>query len=381
MITAELELPARGSGRARAVGVAAARIWAGPVFIPWLVSRLVVSATLMVVGARSVSDIPDYTRLVMWDGNWYRIIATSGYGLAPHAGQWSTWPFFPLLPALVWLLRQFSAPYTVALLVWSNAAAFVAFTGVHRAAGMVTTTSAARWAVWLTALFPGAITLVMAYPDSLYLAGTVWAFVYLARHQPARAGLAAAIAAAARPNGAIVLVALTVAAIDVSATGRGRRIALVLGPSAAFLAGWLAWLGHATGDAFVFLHAKQAWTETSLTALISSPLRHRWGLLQFLLGALLVLPFRRRRSRYPRSWGILAVVSLAPSFAFGIVGLARYSICCFPLAIAAADHLTRRPRHGPERATSSGPPRWPLAITAALLIAFGVLITQGSYVP
>ena len=380
MIT-ELELPERGSGRACPVRTLAARVWSGPVLVPWLVSRLVVSATLMVVGARSVSAIPDYTRLVMWDGNWYRIIATSGYGPAPHAGMWSTWPFFPLLPALVWLLRQLGAPYTVALLVWSNTAAFVAFTGVHRAAGMFTTARAARWAVWLTALFPGAITLVMAYPDSLYLAGTVWAFVYLARHQPARAGLAAAIATAARPNGAVVLVALTVAALDSTATSRGRRIALVIGPSAVLLAGWLAWLRHATGDPFVFLHAKQAWTETSLTTLITSPLHHRWGLLQFLLGALLVLPFLRHRSRYPRSWHILTLVSLAPSFAFGIVGLARYSICCFPLAIAAADHLTSRRRHRPESATFSGPPGWPLAITAMLLIAFGLLITQGSYVP
>jgi len=346
------------------------------VFAPWLVSRAVVAVTLMVFGARAAHFIPDYQRLVTWDGNWYRIIATNGYGPPPHPGAWSTWPFFPLLPALVWLARQIGSPYTVALVAFSNVAALVAFAGVRKAALLVADERAAMWAVWLTALFPGSITFVMGYPDSLYLAGAVWAFVLVAKRRPGCAGVAALVATAARPNGFVVLIALAVAVVAVVRERRHllRSMIAVLGPSIALLVGWGWWLWHATGDPFVFVRAKGAWLETTVVQLVTSPIERRWAGLHLLVSVLLAAPFVLRWRRYPRSWRTLVVLSLMPPLALGLVGLARYSICCFPLAIAAGDlAASGRP--------SAAVTRWPLVASAAALIVWGLLITQWSYVP
>jgi hypothetical protein len=327
---------------------ASAPVWFGlrrSVLMSWMISRALGIITLMVLGARSARVIPDYSRLVMWDGNWYRIIAVTGYGQAPLPGQWSTWPFFPLLPAVSWLAHVFGSPYTAALLVCSNVAALVALAGVHRL-GRAYGERAANWAVWLTALFPGSITFVMAYPDSLYLAGAVWAFALVASDRPALAGVAAVIATAARPNGFLLLL---------------------------FIAGWCTWLWHVTRSPFVFVHTKGAWQESTLLDVLKAPLADRYGLLHVALAAVLALPFLIGWRRYPLAWRVLVIFSLLPSLGFGVVGLARYSICCFPLAVAAGDAAARR---SPNRLA-----RWPLVASAALMVWFGLLISYWNYVP
>lgn len=352
-----------------------APVWFGlrrSVLMSWVISRALGIVTLMVFGARSARFIPDYSRLVMWDGNWYRIIAATGYGPAPLPGRWSTWPFFPLLPSVSWLARVFGSPYTAALLVCSNVAALVALAGVHRL-GRAYGERAANWAVWLTALFPGSITFVMAYPDSLYLAGAVWAFALVASDRPALAGVAAVIATAARPNGFLLLLPLAAAALHGHETRRIVRLSVVLGPSLLFIAGWCSWLWHAAGSPFAFVETKGAWEESTLLDVLKAPLAERYGLLHVALAAMLALPFLIGWHRYPLAWRVLVVFSLVPPIGFGVVGLARYSICCFPLAVAAGDAAARR---SPLRL-----PRWPLVASAALMVWFGLLISYWNYVP
>jgi len=61
-----------------------------------------------------------------------------------------------------------------------------------------------------------------------------------------------------------------------------------------------------------------------------------------------------------------------PSFALGVVGVARYAVLAFPLPIAFADLL-------------SGRPRWVIALTLAVsaagLMIFGRLVVTKSWVP
>jgi hypothetical protein len=352
-----------------------APVWFGlrrSIVVSWVTSRVLGIITLMVFGARSARFIPDYSRLVMWDGNWYRIIAATGYGPAPLPGKWSTWPFFPLLPTVSWLAHVFGSPYTAALLVCSNVAALVALAGVHRL-GRAHGERAANWAVWLTALFPGSITFVMAYPDSLYLAGAVWAFALVASDRPALAGIAAVIATAARPNGFLLLLPLAVTVLYGRDTRRIVRLGMVLGPSLLFIAGWCTWLWHVTGTPFAFVHTKGAWQESTLLDVLKAPYAQRYGLLHVVLAAVLALPFLIGWHRYPLAWRVLVACSLLPPIGFGVVGLARYSICCFPLAIAAGDAAARR---SPHRLS-----RWPLVASAALMVWFGLLISYWNYVP
>jgi hypothetical protein len=341
------------------------------VITAWVVSRVIGITTLMVLGARTARDVPDYSRLVTWDGNWYRIIATFGYGKPPLDGQWSTWPFFPLFPSLSWLAHQVGSPYTATLLVCSNVAALVALAGVHRI-GLTYNERAATWAVWITALFPGSLTFVMAYPDSLYLAGSVWAFVLVSR-RPALAGIAALIATASRPNAFLILLPLSIAVLRGSPERRLSRVVAVVGPSAVFLAAWCAWLWHATGNPLVFVHTKGAWVEASLLDLLKAPVSNRYAVLHLVLSVALALPFITRWRRYPLEWRVLVALSLLPSLGFGTIGLARYSICCFPLAVAAGQAAARR---SPDRLL-----RWPLVVSSGLTVWFGLLITYWNYVP
>jgi hypothetical protein len=343
-----------------------------PVLLAWLVSRAIGAFVLMILGARDAPH-PDITRLVMWDGQWYKIIAHTGYGTPPIPDVWTPWPFFPLYPGLVRGLVTFGSPYSFAQVALANLATLVALAGVWRLARRHVSTSAASYAVWITALFPGALTFVMGYPDSLYVAGAVWAFILMEDRKVVAAGLAALVATAARPNGFIVVIALAVAVWAEyrgreDRTGLPRRIALLAAPSVAFLIAWCVACWYLTDDPIVFLTAKQAWHEYTL---FGAP-GHADALMHVALGVILALPFLARIRRQPPSWIVLVALTLLPALALGVVGLARYAVQCFPLAIAAGQTL--------ERATPKLA-RLALVASAAGLVGYGLLVTKASYVP
>jgi hypothetical protein len=382
-----------------------------PVLLAWVVSRAISLIVLLVLGSRTAPR-PDITRLVMWDGGWYQIIAHTGYGTPPVPDVWTPWPFFPLYPALVRALHMVGSPYSLAQVVIANAATLVALAGVWRLARRHTSTTAATYAVWITALFPGALTFAMGYPDSLFLAGSVWAFILLEDRRVVAAGLAALVATASRPNGVVVVVALVVAlwyqwrddradtdrpaptngseprasvgaaipapgAVGVEPLGPqlrlspqplARSVAVLAGPSAAFLAVWCAVCWYLTDDLLVFLTAKQAWHEYTLFEWAG----HADATMHIVLGLVLVLPFLVQIRRQPPAWIVLVALSILPSMFLGVIGLARYAVQCFPLAIAAGSALERvTPRVG----------RLALVASAAGLVGFGLLVTRASYVP
>jgi Dolichyl-phosphate-mannose-protein mannosyltransferase len=346
-----------------------------PVLLAWVVSRAISLVVLMVLGSRTVPR-PDITRLVMWDGGWYQIIAHTGYGTRPVPDVWTPWPFFPLYPALVRALHMVGSPYSLAQVVIANAATLVALAGVWRLARRHMSTTAATYAVWITALFPGALTFAMGYPDSLFLAGSVWAFILVEDRRLMAAGLAALVATASRPNGVVVVVALLVALwyqrredrADRPDTEMARSVAVLAGPSAAFLAVWCAVCWYLTDDPLVFFTAKQAWHEYTLFEWAG----HADATMHIVLGLVLVVPFLVQIRRQPPAWIVLVALSILPSMFLGVIGLARYAVQCFPLAIAAGGALERAtPRVG----------RVALVASAAGLVGFGLLVTRASYVP
>jgi hypothetical protein len=342
-----------------------------PVILAWLVSRVISVVVLVVLGSRTAPH-PDITRLVMWDGGWYQIIAHTGYGTPPVPDVWTPWPFFPLYPGLVRAMVTFGSPYSFAQAAIANAATLVALAGVWRIARRHGSPGAASYAVWLTALFPGALTFAMGYPDSLYLAGAVWAFVLLEERNVVAASACALVATASRPNGFIVVIALAVALWSQRRarpdTGIGRSLAIVVLPSAAFLATWCVVCWYLTDDPFVFFTAKEAWHEFTLFGIAG----HADAIMHVVLGAILLVPFLLRIRRQPPEWIVLVALSVIPSLALGVIGLARYAIQCFPLAIAAGQTLDdARPRLA----------RAALAASAAGLVVYGLLVTRWSYVP
>ena len=301
--------------------------------VPFVVSRLVSNGLVAIMVSISNRRIVSQG-FALFDGRWYLAIARGGYpSLVAHHGQ-TTWAFFPLYPAAIHVVGATGMPGWVAGVVISHVAFYVALVGLYRLVARRCSPTAAELAVWSLALFPAAFIFSLVYPSSVFLAASVWAFVFADEHRDLTAGLAAATAALIRPNGLVVAIALTFA------VGFAMpRVLRVVGPSIIAVAGWMAFNLAKTGDAVKFFDAKRAWPEVTLLGFTG-----RFGdtaLLHVILAAVALGTVLAAARRIPRSWTVLAELSLIPSLALGIVGLGRYANECFAPFAAAGELLTR----------------------------------------
>jgi hypothetical protein len=236
----------------------------------------------------------------------------------------------------------------VAVALVIGGAATVAFAQLCRA---LRPEDAARRAVLLFCFFPGAFILSFAYPEGLVILLACLCLLALLRHAWLVAGITAALASAARPNGLALTVACAVAAgIAIRQDDdRSSLVAPILAPL-----GFLAFLGYLwwrTGDAgywfkanHVYWHDRIGWwpefgaivggarsgvTETS------RPLLFLGLMAGFALLIVLVILLLRSRLpapivAYALSYEALALLSgaLAPR--------PRFIFAAFPLVMALA---------------------------------------------
>ncbi|MEU6488483.1 hypothetical protein [Streptomyces sp. NPDC046887] len=206
-----------------------------------------------------------------WDSGWYTRIAAEGYGRTlywPDGVVQSDLAFFPLYPALV---RGVTAVLPVAggtaglLVSWLAAGA--AAWGVYAVGERLWGAGTARVLVLLWGLLPHSVVLTMAYTEPLLTAFAAWAlYAVLARHW-LWAGMLAALAGAARPNGVAVAAAVGAAGAFEAYRRLRERRAPGWRPCAAVLlapAGWLGyvlWVGARTGDLLGgYFRVQAGWT-------------------------------------------------------------------------------------------------------------------------
>lgn len=337
------------------------------VVLPWIVARLVVVPALVL---SAPGDRFYAGALLSMDGQWFRLIALDGYDVPYVQGSWSEYPFFPLFPAMASVPMRLGIPDTVALAGIAWLASLIAFAGIYRLASTHLAPSTARWAVWVCALAPGALSLVIGYSDAVFLAGAVWALVAADSRRWVLAGLIAACATASRPNGALIVAALFVTVFVARA---GWRAALAVSvPSAAFLLGWMAYLDARTGDPLVFWAAKDAWIELSVIDFVTDPVSSFLPLTHVLVFVVAAVAYITRFRGQPMSWLVLTVLVVAPPMVLGVVGLARYAVLAFPLQLAVADVLASRGRS------------WVLGylvVSSGVLAVFAHLMVAESWVP
>jgi hypothetical protein len=337
------------------------------VVLPWLLARVLLVPAL-VLGGPGSGVVPG--ELITMDGQWFRLIALDWYDRPYVAGGWSEYPFFPLYPAMSGVLMDLGMPDTVALAGLSWLAALLASAGAYRLASRHLDASVASWVPWFLALAPGAVAMVLGYADSLWLAATLWALVLAEDRRWWAAGMVAAVATASRPNGAVTVLALVVAALVARA---GWRAVVACGvPSAIFFAWWMSWLHGATGDAFVFWSAKDAWDELSLGGLLADPLDHDVGLFHLTVALAVLVPYAMRVRRQPAAWAVVVAGTVAPPLVLGVEGLARYVTMAFPIPFAVADVLVGR-----SRALAAAF----LATSSAATVALALLVVSRSWVP
>lgn len=316
-----------------------------PVLVPFVVSRLIADALIVVMavarpaatlGGR-VPETPLYAGLAKWDGSWYLEIARRWYWLDYRPGAESPWPFFPLLPAILRVGGGLGLSEALVGVVVNHAAFLVGLVGLYRIASRHFDSRAAGLAVWAIALFPASIMFSMVYPSAIVFAASVWAFALVEERHDLGAGLVTIAAVMVRPNGFLVAVALAVAV-----RWSPRRVLVVCGPAAVAFGAW-CWVNlAATGDALTFFKAKDGWPEIDLVDFV---LRDRKIAIPHVLLALAALAaVVAVWRRMPVAWLVLTGLFLVVPLFTGMVGLGRYAGETFPPFVAAGEILRRWPR-------------------------------------
>ena len=230
--------------------------------------------------------------------------------------------------------------------------------------------------MWALACFPASFVFSMGYPSAIFLCASVWAFAFAGERRFAAAGWCGSVAALVRPNGFLVAAAIGLgllvergrwrgrpgldpsdtsdtsgasgASIPVEPTlttrpGTARQLLSAVGPAAAGVGAWLAYLWHRTGDPFVFIAAKAAWDEISiLEALTRSYAKFVGAHLVLGIAALGVIAWAvLRRFGLPWPWILFSAAYLLPPFVVGLVGMGRYSNECFVAFVAAGMVMAR----------------------------------------
>lgn len=233
-----------------------------------------VAATSWAVQKREAGLVPASgpTLLVqfldMWDGKWYMEVARSGYPrfipdqvtyYIPEARA----AFFPLYPRLVHYLDLVvpGGPVATALLVNVVLGAMFVYL-VGRLVAEIFDARVAEKAMVLLCLFPGSFVLSFAYSEATLLVLACLCFLALRRQAWVWAGVLAALAGLARPNGIALGVACTVTAFVAIKERRDFRSLIAVALSPIGFIGFMIFLRHHTGENWAWFRVqRQAWDE------------------------------------------------------------------------------------------------------------------------
>ncbi len=303
--------------------------------------------------------LPGGLRLIMnvftsWDGKWYLEIVRTGYprsvppSITFHQLE-ARAAFFPLFPSIVRIVDPvIPGGDTIAAL-------FVNFVLGAAAVYLVGLLARGWWgdrvagrAMVLFCVFPASVVLTMAYSEALLIALAAGCLLALDRRHWFIAGVLAALATAARPNGVALCAACAVAAAFAIAQRREWRslIAPLLSPIGFFA--FQIWIGVHAGERGVWGRVqREAWEEGTsfgITALRRSwdAIRHPMSsptdlvtALSFLAMLGLLVTMWRRRPSWPAVayTAVVLALMLLPST---VTARPRFLYTAFPLVLCFA---------------------------------------------
>jgi hypothetical protein len=288
----------------------------------------------------------------VWDSGWYLDIAQFGYSAAgrtdPEILNQANYAFFPLYPLTLRALGPLvGGPFNAGLIV-SNVSLVGACLALRRLVALDHDAATARRAVRYLILFPTAFILSGVFSESMFLALSLAAFLFVRRDRPLLAGAAGYFAALTRPVGVFLVLPLALAYWK---ERRDHRQPLPL------RAGWLALvpLGLATfaaynyvltGHALAFARIQTSWGHTlgsPLTVLVrglgEADVSARFSAWMTLAAiALLVAGARRLGLAYC----VLSLFFILVPLAAGLNSMPRYLLAVFPIPILLARFGERR---------------------------------------
>src|SRR5712691_1924726 len=285
--------------------------------------------------------------LEAWDGVWYRHVAEHGYLLVP--GHQSDPAFFPLYPLLLKLAGATGISTGAGGVILSNLLFLAALLSFDTLGHEFFSSTLARRATLLLSVFPTSYVCSMVYPESLVLFAFALAGLFAVRARWLSCAAAAAIAALARPEVALLVFPIAACVFaqhgELPSNERGRAIAAVLAAPAAAISfplylGWalhdpLAWskAQHAWGRSFrphgIFLAVRRVATEIGRQGWTSRDVAFCLITLALLVAAW--------RAAAPRGWIVLgALLVLLPLGSGSFASNARFGLLALPTYWALA---------------------------------------------
>jgi hypothetical protein len=333
----------------------------------YVVSRLCVLAGAGVRAAQQVVDLResgDETPqsalthvtdvLTSWDGLWYLEIVRRGYpdSVPPNITYEqieARAAFFPVYPWTVRIVdRILPGGDVFAALSVNMVLGAVSVVLVGLLARRLFSVSVAARAMTLYAIFPGSFVLSFAYSEAMLIVLAAACLLFLVDERWLLAGLFAAVATAARPNGVAVVAACVVAsALAIRRSRDWMSLVAVLLAPLGFVAFQL-YIDATTGERGVWFRVqREAWAEGTsfgatavkntfgfLTSPFDSPTDALTALTMIALIGMLYCVWKR-----PLPWPVLAyclvviVLMLVPAT---VTARPRFLFTAFPLFIAVA---------------------------------------------
>jgi Gpi18-like mannosyltransferase len=146
-----------------------------------------------------------YHRLLRWDSEWYKIIASEGYKYNGDPGETQTVVFYPLYPALSRLISEVLRIDLVdSMLLVANLAAVAAVLLLFKLVRERFDDRTALATVAIISFFPSSIFLSAGYTESLALLLMVSFFLAVARERFLAAAVLAGLAVATRSAGIVL---------------------------------------------------------------------------------------------------------------------------------------------------------------------------------
>lgn len=300
--------------------------------------------------------------LTAWDGGWYLLIARSGYPhalvAAPGQTDHAFFPVYPLLIRAVHFLTHLSYDRSaLALTLVSSAAAMVV---IWMLVERLTDRDTASRTVALISFFPWAFIFSMAYSEGLLMLAAGVCLLALLDERWLLAGLAAATASAARPNGFVLVLPCAWAALSAIRRTRSKRalwalVAPALAPAG--ILGFFTFLYFRAGDFLANLHARsRGWAYDGIgffhhplpghvvSSFLARPTLDLDKLSSFIsIGFILVALVLMVAWRPPAIvWLYTAPIIVLALWFDTYVSMARFTLTAFPLLVAVA-----RPMKGP----------------------------------
>ncbi|MEM7234823.1 MAG: hypothetical protein AAF517_21770 [Planctomycetota bacterium] len=291
-----------------------------------------------------------FLRLTPYDGQYYLDVAKNGYRrfgererrVFPRVPQ-GNFAFFPLYPTLIQAASVLPWDVTITMFVLNGIFSVLGSLGLWKLAERF---GLPAWpCVILIEAFPTSIFRTFLYTESLFLALSVWAFLFLLQRRFVGAALLGALCGMLRPQG-ILVAALLFPWSRKREDYTLRSLFPAFGPVLGLATFSLILYGQ-IGDPLGFISVQKDWgREASLGGGILDLFRNydwppfdRFGA----LFAIVLLPFGWKRLPLPLT--IFAVASVALPFATGtLLSMGRFISVSFPHFLVAAFLLRDRPR-------------------------------------